>query len=79
MFAMQNFTNEDLVLYIYNELKGIRKKDFEKELPANWALQEKLQIFSEAQQRLSKLRLFSPRKQSLKAILQYANAVSEVS
>ncbi len=75
---MQNFTNEDLILYIYNELKGSRKRDFEKELPTNWALQEKLNVFFEAYNNLSRLGLRSPRKQSVKAILQYAHAVSEV-
>jgi hypothetical protein len=75
---MQNFTNEELLLYIYNELKGTRKADLEKELENNWSLREKLQVFTEAKDKLLKTRLSSPRKQTIDAILQYAHGVSEV-
>jgi hypothetical protein len=75
---MQNFTNEDLLLYIYNELKGNRKADLEKELESNWSLREKLQVFTEAKDRLLQMRLSAPRKQTVNAILQYAQEASEV-
>ena len=75
---MQNFTNEDLLLYIYNELKGSGREVFEKELSTNWALKEKVRVFSEAINGLNQGCLHSPRKQSINALLQYAQGVSEV-
>lgn len=53
------------------------KADLEKELQSNWALREKLQVLKESEKRLEKLRLQSPRRQTIDAILEYADHSSE--
>ncbi len=75
---MQNFTNEELISYIYNEINANRKAELEKELQTNWALKEKLRVFTEAKNRISKMRLFAPTKKTVDLVLQYANKSSEV-
>ncbi len=76
---MPNFTTEDLLLYMYNEMSKLQKAALEKELKTNWALREKLRVLSESEQRLQKLSLHSPRKQTVEAIMEYAANSSEVS
>jgi hypothetical protein len=76
---MPNFTTEDLLLYLYDEMKQHKKAAFENELLGNWALREKLQVLKEAKKRLEKLNLQSPRELSLRAIIEYANHTSEIS
>lgn len=74
---MPNFTTEDLLLFMYNEMSEQNKADLEKELQSNWALREKLQVLKESEKRLEKLRLQSPRRQTIDAILEYADHSSE--
>jgi hypothetical protein len=74
---MHNFTNEDLIRYIYNELNDNDRKDLEKELETNWALKEKLRVFKDAQNRVSNMRLTSPSARSMENIFLYAAGVSE--
>ncbi|MGI8950677.1 MAG: hypothetical protein ACR2FN_03725 [Chitinophagaceae bacterium] len=76
---MQNFTTEDLLLYLYNEMKELEKAALENELQNNWSLKEKFQVLKEAKNRLQKLQLHSPLKRSIDSILQYANHVLKVS
>ncbi len=76
---MPNFTTEDLLLYLYDEMKQLKKAALENELLNNWALREKLQVLREAKKRLEKLKLQSPRELSLRAIIAYANHTSEIS
>ena len=76
---MPNFTTEDLLLFMYNEMSKSEKADLEKELQCNWALNEKLQVLRESEQRLQRLKLQSPRVQTIDAIMEYASHSSEVS
>jgi hypothetical protein len=76
---MPNFTTEDLLLYIYDEMSNTEKSAMEQELEANWALREKLQVLKESEQRLQKLKLQAPRLQTIDAIMEYAAHDSEVS
>lgn len=62
---------------MYNEMSEQNKADLEKELQSNWALREKLQVLKESEKRLEKLRLQSPRRQTIDAILEYADHSSE--
>jgi len=76
---MPNFTTEDLLLFIYDEMSNTEKSAMEQELEANWALREKLQVLKESAQRLQKLKLQAPRLQTIDAIMEYAAHDSEVS
>lgn len=69
---MQNFTLEQLLQYLYGELNDHQKDEIETELLINWALNEKLQVLKEGRNRLDKLRLFSPRNQTIVSLLNYA-------
>jgi hypothetical protein len=76
---MTNSTLEHLVLYMYNESNPSQKALIEKELEDNWTLREKLSVIKEAFDRLNKIKLQSPRKQSVDAILKYAGRSSKLS
>ncbi|HWB24102.1 MAG TPA: hypothetical protein VG738_01425 [Chitinophagaceae bacterium] len=76
---MPNFTTEDLTLFMYNEMSKPDKAGLEKELQSNWALREKLQVLKESAQRVQNMQLQSPRRQTVKAIMEYAAQSSEVS
>ena len=71
---MHNFTNEDLIQYIYNELNKSQRLMLEKELETNWALKEKLRVFTDAKNTLTQTKLFSPRKKTFDSIMKYASA-----
>ncbi len=76
---MVNSTLEDLVLYMYKELTAAKKAEVECELEQNWALREKYNVLLESFNRISNMRLQSPRKQTVNAIMQYAKGVAKVS
>lgn len=75
---MVNSTLEDMVLYLYNDLDGPKKMQMNSELDANWALKEKYQVMKESYDRLNKMKLFSPRRQTVEAILKYASSKSVI-
>jgi hypothetical protein len=70
---MPNFTTEDLLLFMYNEMSDFEKTAMEQELQNNWALREKLLVLKESWQSLQKLKLQGPRKQTVEAIMAYAS------
>lgn len=76
---MPNYTTEDLLLFMYNEMSDNKKQAMQQELDNNWALREKLQVLKESKQRLQTLTLQSPRRQTVQAIMAYASHSSEVS
>ena len=76
---MQNFTTDDLLFYLYNEMDDTETSLWCNELQENWALNEKFLVLLEIHQRLSKMPLLKPRKQSIDAILNYASTVTTVS
>lgn len=69
---MQNFTVEDLVLFVYNELPSPDAEKLSEELKTNWALKEKVAAIKEVKDRLNTMPLASPSKNSINAILRYA-------
>ena len=76
---MANFTTEDLLMYMYNdEMSELQKAALETELQNNWALREKFNVLKEAQKRLEKLTLHTPRRQTIDAIMQYAGHTTEI-
>ncbi len=71
---MPNFTTEDLLLYMYNEMEPTDSSNLESALQADWALKQKFQVLIEAQKRLYNTRLLSPRSKTISSILKYAKA-----
>jgi len=76
---MPNFTTEDLLLYMYNEMSNLEKAALEQELQNNWALREKLQVLKESENSLRKFKLQGPRNKTVDAIMQYATGEHGVS
>ena len=75
---MVNSTIEELVLYMYNETNHNRKMEIEKELEESWFLREKYRVIKESAERLSGLKLQSPRKETIDTIMQYATNKSKI-
>jgi hypothetical protein len=76
---MVNSTLEDLILYMHNEVTPSQKAQIEKELKEVWALREKYNVLKESFERLNKMKLQSPRQQSIESILKYAGCTSKIS
>lgn len=68
---MHSFTPEDLLQYLYGETSPEKTAAIKAALETDWSLQEKFQVITSARERLGKLN-FSPRKQVVDKILQYA-------
>lgn len=75
---MQNFTTEHLLQYLYGEMSENQKNEIKNELMINWALNEKLKVFTEGSRRLNRIKLLSPRRQTIASILQYASNTNHV-
>lgn len=69
---MHNFTTEDLLQYMYKETSTEKTAAINVALLSDWSLREKLDILSATQSELSAVKLFSPRKQTIENILNYA-------
>ena len=69
---MVNFTSDDILLFINNELSASQMIAFETALLNDWSLQERYSVLFEAANS-SKLPLLQPSERSVNAILQYAN------
>lgn len=69
---MVNSTIEELVLYMYNETNNDRNRQIERELEENWVLREKFNVIKESAERLDRMKLESPRPQTVESILKYA-------
>jgi hypothetical protein len=69
---MANFTPEDLLLYLYNEMEPASKQELEKALESDWTLREKLGVLKTSMQRLDRL-VESPRTEVVLNILRHAS------
>ena len=76
---MTKSTLEDLIAFMYNEPNAADKSQIENELKEDWTLKEKYTVLKEAFERLNRMKLQSPRQQSVDAILKYACFTSDVS
>lgn len=75
---MQNFTPEDLLLYLYNETSTEKTVQIKAALQTDWSLREKFEVIAAAQQQLEPIKM-APRQQTIDSILQYAEkAVTEL-
>jgi hypothetical protein len=76
---MHNFTQEDLLLYLYNETSQKQTVEIKAALETDWSLREKFEELTLAQKNLETLQM-SPSQQTIDNILNYAEkAISELS
>jgi hypothetical protein len=76
---MHNFTQEDLLLYLYKETSTKQTAEIKAALETDWSLREKFEELTSAQNNLEALNM-SPSQQTIDNILNYAEkAVNELS
>ncbi|MBV9988974.1 MAG: hypothetical protein JO301_14945 [Chitinophagaceae bacterium] len=73
---MKKFREEDLILYLYQECPPKLKSAIEQALDEDIALRDRLAVLRRSIRQLDKLRLRSPAKKSIKAIMEHARAAS---
>ena len=75
---MKKFKEEDLILYLYNDCSPKLREAIEEALQdEDLELKNRLQVLRRSISQLDKLKLRPPSKQSVKAIMKYAeNAAS---
>ena len=71
---MPNFTTEDLLVYIYEEMEPEQSNELASVLASDWALRQKYQVLIEAQGTLNGVKLSSPRIATINKILSYAES-----
>ena len=76
---MPNFTTEDLLVYLYEEMEPAKACELETALQSDWALQQKFDVIKEAQYHLDEIPLASPRSASIANILCYAETHMHIS
>jgi hypothetical protein len=69
---MNKFKEEDLILYLYKDCSPKLSAAIEEALAGDLALKDRLQVLSRTIRQMDKLKLKSPSKQSIRAILKYA-------
>lgn len=75
---MPNFTTEELLLYMYNELSAEETLVIETCMNNDWALHQKYQVLIEAKERMNKAKLVAPKQQSIDVIMKYAKSHTSV-
>lgn len=76
---MHNFTQEDLLLYLYNETSPAQTVAIKAALETDWSLSEKFEELTTAKKQLKTLQM-SPSHQTIDNILNYAEkAVNQLS
>ena len=73
---MNNFTPEDLLLYLYQETSAEATAAIDAALQQDWTLREKLAVLKASQQRLNNI-VESPRTEVVLNILRYAAAAQK--
>lgn len=68
---MYNYTPEDLLQYLYNEVDSTTRVAIEEALESSWSLREKLSVLKASQERLNTL-MQQPRTEAVLNILKYA-------
>jgi hypothetical protein len=67
---MQNFTPEDLILYLYKETSPETTAAIEKALEIDWTLREKLLVIKTSMERLDSIQV-SPRTEVVLNVLKH--------
>jgi hypothetical protein len=73
---MDNFTPEDLLLYLYKEASTEQMANIEHALTKDWTLREKLEVLKDSMRRLEKTSV-APRIESVLKVLNYARQDAE--
>jgi hypothetical protein len=77
---MYNFTQEDLLQFLYEETSTEKTAAIKAALRSDWNLREQLVVLQSAKQQLDTIPTVSPRKQTIDSILKYAEkSVEELS
>lgn len=71
---MNNFTPEDMIRFLYNEMNAEEKSALQLALEADWTLREKFEVLKQAVLSLDTIQ-YSPRPEAICAIMQYAGNV----
>ena len=74
---MNNFTPEDMIRFLYNEMSAAEALSLKQALETDWTLREKFEVLKQAMTNLDTLH-YSPRPQTIHAILQYADVTKPV-
>jgi hypothetical protein len=74
---MNNFTPEDMIRYLYNEMCAAEAQSLKLAMESDWTLREKFEVLKQAMTNLDTLH-YSPRPQAIHAILQYADVTKPV-
>jgi len=74
---MTNFTPEDMIRFLYNEMTAEEAKSLLQAMENDWSIKEKFEVLKEAMSNLDTLH-YSPRPQSIQAIMQYADVTKPV-
>jgi hypothetical protein len=74
---MDNFTPEDLILYLYKETSPEATTAIEKALEEDWTLREKLNVLKTSMERLNSITV-SPRTEIILNVLRHARTGEEV-
>lgn len=76
---MHNFTQEDLLQYLYKETSLVQTAEIKAALETDWNLREEFELLTSAQNNLKALEM-APSQRTLDAIFNYAEkAVGELS
>lgn len=75
---MQDFTPEDLILYLYGETDPTMTARLNEALETNWALREKLSVLKISMERLSGSEPLSPSASTLEALMAYAKDKTKI-
>ena len=75
---MKKFKEEDLILYLYKDCSPKLSEAIQQALDEDdLELKDRLQVLGRSIKQLDKLKLKSPSRQSIKAILKYAEEASK--
>ncbi len=72
---MNNFTTEDMIRFLYNEMSAEETAQLLAALEADWTLKEKFDVLKSSKEHLDSLH-FSPRRRAIDNILKYAEDTS---
>lgn len=73
---MNNYSPEDLLLYLYNETSAEATAAIDAALEKDWTLREKLAVLKASQQRLNAI-VETPRTEVVLSVLRYAAATQK--
>jgi flagellin-specific chaperone FliS len=69
---MKNFKEEELIMYLYQDCTPALSKAIDKAILEDAELKKQVETLKRSKDQLDKLKLKSPSKKSIKAILDYA-------